>query len=310
MGLASVTVDLDSLAHYCRIHGLDEAVLDVRARRAVYATAVPRLCEAFGAAGLTATFFAIGEDLAEPRHAQALAAAAAAGHEVASHSHRHDYALSRLPAPAIAEDLRRAEEAILAAVGQRPVGFRAPGYTLSAALYRALCDRGYRYDSSVFPAAPYYLAKAAVMGARAAVGRPSRAVLDTPRVLLAPRRPYRPDPADPYRKGEGSALELPVTVAPGSRFPYIGTFALTLPAWVERALYFTLRAEPLFNLELHAIDVLDEADGVPAALCRVQPEQRAPLSRRLSRLAELCRRLTADFEVCPLADAASRSGLV
>ena len=91
---------------------------------------------------------------------------------------------------------------------------------------------------------------------------------------------------------------------------FIGTFALTLPGPVVRALYLTLRGVGLLNLELHGIDALDAADGLPAALCRVQPEQRAPLRERLTRLEALLRWLKDDFELCTLADAASRPGLV
>ncbi|MHB8874758.1 MAG: polysaccharide deacetylase family protein [Myxococcaceae bacterium] len=309
MRLASVSVDLDSLPYYYRIHGLDEGVLDARARRLVYSTALPRLLEVFGRAGVPSTLFAIGEDLSDGECAGALSKAAA-GHEVASHSHRHDYALSRLPEEEIARDLSLADAAILRCTGRLPEGFRAPGYTLSAPLYRALCARGYRYGSSAFGAAPYYLAKAMVMGALQLWGRPSRAVLDSPGVMLAPRVPYRPDPQHPYRRGDGPVLELPVAVTPLSRFPFIGTFALTLPRPVVRGLYRTLRGDRLLNLELHGIDALDESDGVPPALCRVQPEQKVSASQRLLRLEELLRWLKEDFEVCTLAAAARRPGLV
>ena len=54
--------------------------------------------------------------------------------------------------------------------------------TLTPALYRAICLRGYRYDSSTYPAAPYWAAKALVMGALSLLRRPSRAILDRPAV--------------------------------------------------------------------------------------------------------------------------------
>ena len=76
--------------------------------------------------------------------------------------------------------------------GRPPQGFRAPGYTLTGALLRALDAQGYRYDASAFPAAPYWAVKATVMGALAALGRESRAILDRPKVLTAPRLPYWP----------------------------------------------------------------------------------------------------------------------
>jgi len=303
--LASLSVDLDTLPHYCRIHGLPESLLDEKARALVYAVAVPRLRELWASLGVPGTFFAIGEDVAAPQAARALREASEAGVEVASHSFAHDYALTRRPPEAIREDLRRADEALRAATGTAPVGFRAPGYTLSAALYAATVERGYRYGSSAFPAAPYYAAKAAVMGGLALVGRPSRAVLDTPRVLLAPREPYRPDPESPYRRGSGAVLELPMAVTPGVRFPFIGTFATTLPLAVVRTLYRACRAEAFFNLELHAVDVLGEEDGIPPELVRQQRDLRVPAARKLERLRTVFSWLKEDYDVVTLHDAAA-----
>lgn len=305
--LASISVDLDSLPHYCRIHGLPESLLDARARGLVYTTAVPRLRELLEAVGVPGTFFAIGEDVAaDARAAAALRSAREAGVEVASHSYSHDYALTRRPPESIREDLRRADEVLEAATGVRPVGFRAPGYTLNAALYAATVERGYRYGSSAFPAAPYYTAKAVVMGALALLGRPSRAVLDSPRVLLAPRTPYRPDPARPYARGRGAVLELPMAVTPGMRFPLIGTFATTLPLPAVRAAYRACGGDAFFNFELHAVDVLDERDGIPPELVRQQRDLRVPAARKLERLRTLFGWLASDSDVVTLRDAAAR----
>ncbi len=304
--LASISVDLDSLHHYCRIHGLPEPMLDARARGLVYSTAVPRFRELLRAVGAPGTFFAIGEDLADPEAAEALRESHAAGIEVANHSFSHDYALTRRSRESILEELVRGEEAILAATGTRPVGFRAPGYTLNAALYAATAERGYLYGSSAFPAAPYYAAKAAVMGALAVAGRPSRSILDSPRVLLAPRTPYRPDPEQPYKRGTGAVLELPMTVTPGVRFPFIGTFAATLPLPAVRAAWRACRGDAFFNFELHAVDVLDAADGIPPELVRQQRDLRVPSARKMERLAEIFRWLKADADVVTLRVAAEQ----
>lgn len=304
--LASISVDLDSLPHYCRIHGLPESLLDARARGLVYSTAVPRFRELFASVGVPGTFFAIGEDVeADAGAAAALRSAHEGGVEVASHSYSHDYALTRRAPERIREDLRRADEVLAAATGVRPVGFRAPGYTLNAALYAATEELGYRYGSSAFPAAPYYTAKAAVMGALALMGRPSRAVLDSPRVLLSPRTPYRPDPAQPYRRGSGAVLELPMAVTPGVRFPFIGTFATTLPLPAVRAAYRSLAGDPLLNFELHAVDVLGAEDGIPPELLRQQRDLRVPVAHKLERLRTLFGWLKSDSEVVTLRDAAA-----
>ncbi len=145
----SVSVDLDGLGCYAAIHGLDAGALSERELQAVPVAAVSRLSELFSALRLRATFFAIGGEMGIPGSGRALRAAADAGHEVGSHSHAHDYALSRRPAAEIDADLERAEGAILEAVGKAPRGFRAPGYTLSRALLEAVRARGYLYDSSL-----------------------------------------------------------------------------------------------------------------------------------------------------------------
>lgn len=307
--LASISVDLDSLHHYCRIHGLPESLLDARARGLVYGAAVPRFRALLEELGLPATLFAIGEDVEQDgQAAPALHAAHAAGHEVASHSHSHDYALTRRPAGEIAADLARADQVLEQAVGVRPVGFRAPGYTLDAALYAAQVARGHAYGSSAFPAAPYWAAKAAVMGAMRLLGRRSRAVLDTPRVLLAPRTPYRPDPAQPYRPGQGPVLELPVAVTRGVRFPFIGTFAATLPTAATRVLYGGCADLPHLNFELHAVDLLGAEDGLPAELVRRQRDLALPVALKRERLRQVFSWMRRDRDVVVLRQAAAALG--
>jgi peptidoglycan-N-acetylglucosamine deacetylase len=303
---ASISVDLDSLPHYCRIHGLDEAALDERARGLVFSTAIPRFLELFSSVGTAATFFVIGSDLTDAGLSAALKASHAQGVELASHSFSHDYALSRRSRVEIEADLRQAHRALLEATGVTAVGFRAPGYTLSSALLEAVQALGYRYDSSTFPAAPYWLAKAAVMATLAARGRPSRALLDSPRVLLAPRVAYRPSLEDPYRRGSAALIELPMSVSPLTRLPFIGTFATSMPWPLVEATFRRLRHDAHINFELHAIDVLDASDGVPGWLVRQQRDVAVPVSVKLKRLKTLFTWLGEDRDRVTLAVAAER----
>ena len=140
------------------------------------------------------------------------------------------------------------------------------------------------------------------------LGRPSKAVLDTPRVLLAPRVPYRPDLLAPYSIGTARLLELPISVAPRTRLHFIGTAVTTLPWALVKATYRSLKADPLVNFELHAIDVLDESDGVPAALARQQRDLKVPVGEKLRRLKEVFGWLWADAEPVTLAEASKRLG--
>jgi peptidoglycan-N-acetylglucosamine deacetylase len=304
--LASISVDLDSLGHYCRIQGLPESILDERARSLVWATAIPRYLELFSSVRTPATFFVIASDLLNTSLAPALKMSALAGIELANHSFSHDYALSRRSRVEIEADLRKAHHTIASHTGTAPVGFRAPGYTLSPAMLQAVAALGYRYDSSTFPAAPYWLAKASVMTTLSALGRPSRAILDSPSVLFAPRVPYRPSLEAPYRRGDAPLVEFPMAVTPLGRVPFIGTFATTMPWPVVEMTFRRLRHDRHVNFELHAIDVLDATDGIPDALARQQRDVGVSVREKLTRLRRLFTWLGDDRERVTLAEAASR----
>jgi peptidoglycan/xylan/chitin deacetylase (PgdA/CDA1 family) len=282
-----VSVDLDALACYYRIHALPGAPPEP-ARFAILRRCLPRFAELFARHGVRATFFVVGSDLEDDGEGRAaLAALARAGHELASHTHTHPYDFVRLGAARVADEIDRAHAAIAACAGAPPVGFRAPGYEISADAIEALQARGYRYDSSVFPSLAYYGAKAAVMGAMRVTGRKSGSVLGNPRVLLAPRVPYRPAAGSPYRAGGDGILELPIAVTGVARLPVIGTSLIVAPAWLRARMVVAALRAPLFNLELHGIDLCDAvADDVPAALVARQPDLRRPLARKLAALDE------------------------
>ncbi|AUX42185.1 polysaccharide deacetylase [Sorangium cellulosum] len=282
--LAAVSVDLDEIPNYFAIHGLavPERSGAAGALSAVYDVALPRIAAFAVSHGIPVTLFAIGQDLARPESAAALRALSDAGHAVENHSYWHRYDLSRLPRAAIAEDVLLGAEAIAEAVGRRPTGFRAPGYTVSDALFDALDAVGVAFDSSVFPCPPYYAAKALAMGVQRAQGRGSAAILDTPRVLAAPRRPYRPG-RPWYRRGGRRFVELPIQVTPGPRLPVIGTSVALAGATGARWLARACAGEVFVNLELHGMDFLDRSDGLEA-LAPVQPELRVALGRRMEAL--------------------------
>jgi len=297
--LAALSVDLDEIVHYYAIHGLrpegDTGTL-------VYDVAIPRLVEFAAAHAVPITFFAVGADLARPRSALALRAAADRGHEMANHSRDHRYDLVRLGGREIREQIAGGADDIARATGQRPVGFRAPGYTITDAVFDALADLGVAYDSSVFPCPAYWLAKASVVGLIRMRGRVSTSIVDSPKVLTAPRAPYRV--GRPYYTRGNGIVELPIQVTRGLRLPVIGT-SLTLagPAGARR-LVAACVGEPLVNLELHGIDVLDRSDGLEP-LVPHQIDVRVSVARKLAALsASVATLKRAGYTFVSLAEAA------
>ncbi|MES1206178.1 MAG: polysaccharide deacetylase family protein [Pseudomonadota bacterium] len=279
----AVSVDLDGLACYFRIHALGEPP-PAPLRHVVLRKCLPRFLELFDRHQIKATFFVVGADLGEDAEGRALLArAAGAGHELANHTHTHPYDFTRLSRGDMAAEIDRAHRAIGDAAGRPPVGFRAPGYAINSQVLELLMERGYAYDSSVFPSPPYYVAKALVMGAMRLFGRPSASLLDDARAPFAPREPYRPAAAAPYTPTSRSdgLVEVPIAVTPLARLHVIGTSLILAPDWLRRRMTSSFLARPLFNLELHGIDLADaDEDALPAALVARQPDLRRPLAHK------------------------------
>jgi len=310
----AISIDLDGIACYYRIHGLGAPPIELE--HVVLERALPRAARLFAARGIHVTWFVVGRDadgeLALPDraarvvNATRLGALAAHGDELGNHSYSHPYELARLaPAEAFAE-LDGCDRVLRAITGKPTRGFRAPGYDLSPAMLDCLARRGYRYDSSLFPAPGYYAAKAAVMAVLALAGRPSGAVMTNPRALGAPADPYRPAMARPWRRGQAPVVELPVAVTPWTRIPAIGTSLIVAPAVLRRRIVQAMARRAFWNFELHGIDFADaEKDGIPGELVARQPDLRVPIAEKLARLEQLLDELAAGWAFATLAQVAA-----
>jgi polysaccharide deacetylase family protein (PEP-CTERM system associated) len=144
-----------------------------------------RLAELLDRSGSSATLFVLG--CVAERNPACIRRLAEAGLEIASHGFDHRR-LWDLDPEELDRDLQRTEEAIGAASGVRVRGYRAPHFSIDRRTtwaFDVLIDRGYLYDSSVFP------------GRHPEYGMPD-----------APRRPFavvRPDGR--------SIAELPIAAA-------------------------------------------------------------------------------------------------
>ncbi len=302
MRLCAISVDLDEIPNYFAIHGLPDPTGPERTL--VYDVAVDRLSKLAAELDLPLTLFAIGEDLRRPESAARLRAARERGFEIANHSLDHRYDLVRMGRDGIRRQIDGGAEAIERAVGERPVGFRAPGYTITDEVFDVLAELGVTYDSSVFPCPPYWMAKATAIGLISLRGRTSRSIVDTPAVLTSPTRPYRI--GRPYWKRGSGLVELPVQVTRGPRLPFFGTSVTLGGPTLARTLARMCVGEPLINLELHGIDVLDASDGLEA-LRPHQIDVRVSKQRKLESLrAAVAELRSAGYAFVTLREGAAR----
>jgi peptidoglycan/xylan/chitin deacetylase (PgdA/CDA1 family) len=310
----AVSIDLDGIACYYRIHGLGPSPAELE--HVILERALPRAAALFAQKNLHVTWFVIGRDAdanaalpgraARAQNAQRLRTLFDRGDELANHSYSHPYDLARMPAAAIDTEITSCDRVLRDITEKAVRGFRAPGYDLAPAMLDTLARLGYRYDSSVFPAPGYYAAKAVVMGALGVLGRPSGAVMTNPRALAAPADPYRPSMTAPWRRGQAPVVELPVAVTPFTRVPAIGTTLLVAPQWVRTKLIDWMARRSFFNFELHGIDFADaDKDGIPGELVDRQPDLRISIDDKLERLDVLLDEIARRWEFVTLANVAA-----
>jgi peptidoglycan-N-acetylglucosamine deacetylase len=263
--LASVSLDVDDQWSYMKTHG--DAGWE--SRPSYYNVFWPAVLDALDKAGITITFMIVGIDAAKPEHHATLKSAVAAGHELGNHSHEHEPWLHRYTPAQLRTEIATAEEHITTATGQRPIGFRGPGFSWSPTLLEVLKERGYLYDASTLPtflgplARAYYFRTAKLSAAERAE---RSALFGTWRDGLRPVTPYE------WRLPSGqSLLEIPVTTIPGIKTPFHLSYLLYLSRYSDALMMAYLKVaitacrltgtQPSFLL--HPLDLLG-GDQVPA----------------------------------------------
>jgi hypothetical protein len=234
--LASVSLDLDNLWSYMKTHG--DAGWE--SRPSYLTTLLPPALDALDRLGLGITFFVVGLDAARAENAAALRTVTERGHEVGNHSFEHEQWLHLYARDRLEREIAEAEEAIVGATGQRPVGFRGPGFNWCPDLFEILLDRSYLYDATTLPtflgplARAYYFWSARL----SPEDRAKRAALfGSVRDGLRPIKPYRWRMAN-----ERTLLEIPVTTFPGIRSPFHLSYLVYLSRVSERLMFGYLKA--------------------------------------------------------------------
>jgi len=260
--IASVSLDLDDKWTYMKTHG-DPRWAEFPSYLNI---AVPRVLEFLEKRNLKITFFVVGQDAALERNHAVLRSIADAGHEISNHSFHHEPWLHLYSEEDIRKEFETAEQAIVTATGQRPIGFRGPGFSVSETVIKVMISRGYKYDASTLPtflgplARAYYFFNAKLDPEE----KRKRAKL-----FGTFADGFKPIKAYNWKTPAGVMTEIPVTTIPVVRTPFHLSYLIYLHGYshVLSSIYMNLafsacklaRVNPSFLL--HPLDFLgrDEA---------------------------------------------------
>jgi len=115
------------------------------------ATLTPKLLDLLAAHHIKATFFVIGENVAE--HPEIIARAAREGHEIANHSWSHPN-LGKMSDESVRRQLQQTDDAIKNATGKRPTLMRPPYGSITAREKRWIHNE-FGYDIILWDVDPY-----------------------------------------------------------------------------------------------------------------------------------------------------------
>jgi peptidoglycan/xylan/chitin deacetylase (PgdA/CDA1 family) len=254
---ASISLDLDNKWSYLKMHGDASweslpSYLDL---------VVPRLLDMLAEFDFKITVFVVGQDAALPKNRNAIQAIANAGHEIGNHSFHHEPWLHLYSKEKLIREFELTEAAIEEVTGQRPRGFRGPGFSFSPEVLRVLVDRDYLYDGSTFPtflgpiARAYYFFRSRLSSKE----KSKRGKLfGSWRDGFRPLKPYR------WKYHGHELLEIPVSTIPIVRIPFHLSYVLYLsqfsPALAKSYFWWAIkmcrltRTEP--SILLHPLDFL------------------------------------------------------
>jgi len=299
---ASLSIDLDNQWAYLKTHGDPgwesyPSYLDI---------VVPRVLEFLDQRDLKITFMVVGQDAALEKNHAAIQSIAAAGHEIGNHSFKHEPWLHLYTPEEIESDLSLAEDTLYHVTGQRPVGFRGPGFSISTTVLEILGRRGYLYDGSTFPtylgplARMYYFMTARKLSAEE---REERSLLfGTFHDGLRTNHVYW------WHQNNIHLLEMPVTTLPVLKTPIHTSYILYLSTFSTRLalFYFTLAMDMCVaagiqpSLLLHSLDFLGGDDDLEKLA--FFPAMRLPAVRKMRLVSEVLRIMTERFNVLTMRD--------
>ena len=303
--LATIQVDIDSFSSI--LDSYDYRMNRSLGYKTIYQIAIPRFLELFDRYNIKATFFVIGRDTLVSENQGMIREILKRGHEIANHSMNHFVKppFSSLSRTKQAKEIEGGEEAIFKVTKIKPIGFKAPAYSIGKGeLFDILEDRRYLYDSSVCPVfctPALRLVQYLLTGQRREKGHWGEG-----KNMFAPLAPYHPSLNQVWKRGNRKIAEVPVSTMPFFRIPFHASIVYTLGLNIFRLGYgLTKLTRKFLNYQFHAFELVDAREVNPKLL-PLRPGATKPLATKRRIIDTILAKITKDYQILTTGDLARR----
>jgi peptidoglycan-N-acetylglucosamine deacetylase len=294
--IAFISLDLDNLWSYMKIHG-DDGWDDYPSYFDIF---IPYVIELLDELQLKITFFIVGRDADNEENKPYLRMITEHGHGVGNHSYNHESWLHLYSVEKIKKEISEAEKAIINVTGEKPVGFRGPGFSWSYRVLEELNQQGYHYDSSTLPtfigplARMYYFWKSDLSKEER---RDRKKLFGSFREGFRRLKPYKWN-----LKNRNKILEIPVTTIPFLKIPfhlsyliYLSGYSIVLMrAYLFLAIFMCKISRTRPNFLLHPLDLISSDKITQLAFF---PGMRIPSSRKAKVFKEVIVKLRKHYQL-------------
>ncbi len=145
--ILGLSIDMDNQWSYMKTHG-DQGWDKYPS---FFNVVIPTVLDIVKELDIPITFFFVGKDLEKDENAKEVEKITKAGLSIANHSYNHEPWLHKYSYDQINKEINKTDTLLKSITGQKPIGFRGPGFSYSNELFKVLIGNGYKYDASTLP---------------------------------------------------------------------------------------------------------------------------------------------------------------
>lgn len=142
-----LSIDMDNQWSYMKTHG--DSGWDKFPT--YFNVVIPTILNLVKELDIPITFFLVGKDLEKDENVKEVEKITKAGLSIANHSYNHEPWLHTYSYDQINKEINTTDSLLQSITGQKPIGFRGPGFSYSNKLFKVLMANGYKYDASTLP---------------------------------------------------------------------------------------------------------------------------------------------------------------